>query len=114
MTRLSLIATAAGLCWLSGCTIPLATGSPQPSAEALASCDKRGEQVFEAQNRNAIYKADSYDTSQRDAPFSTSGLPEDFHGLADQNARNQDVRDCLNGADETGPVPTISTPFPTP
>ena len=95
---------------LGGCAIPLATGSaPQPSAEAVAACNTRADEEFLRQNRDATYKADTYQTSQRDSPYSGAGLPETSQGLSDQYSRGRDVRSCLNGvATPLSPEPSAT------
>jgi hypothetical protein len=113
--RLARLAILAALTGLAGCQIPFSTSSasPQPSPGAVAACDKRADQEFTAQNREAIYQADRYDTSLRDAPDSSSGLRGSTAGLSDQYARSQDVSHCLNGeATPLSPVPDRSGAAP--
>jgi hypothetical protein len=92
------------LAGLGGCAIPLgaANQSPQPSADAVAACNKRADQVFLSQNRDAVYQQDRYQTSQRDTPYSGAGLSQPSAGLSDQFARHQDFQNCLNGGTDTG------------
>ena len=91
---------------LAGCAIPLgqsAASGAAPSQEAVAACNTRADEVFLRQNRDALYKADTYQTSLRDSPYAGAGLPETSAGLSDQFARGQEVRHCLNG---------VATPLP--
>ena len=82
---------------LAGCALPLQSRGPQPSEEAIAACNSRGDEVFLRQNRDALYKADTYQSSVRDSPYGGGTLTGTNAGLSDQYARNQDVRSCLNG-----------------
>ncbi len=89
---------AFALCALGGCSLPLDTPrAPSPSPGAVAACNTRADEEFTQQNRGASYQADTYQTSQRDSPYSGAGLPETSQGLSDQFERAQDVKHCLNG-----------------
>jgi hypothetical protein len=89
---------------LAGCSLPLgASSGPQPSPEAVAACNKRADQEFLSQNRNALYQEDRYQTSTRDAPYASTGMPQQNEsGLSAQHEQRQDVRNCLNGAESPG------------
>jgi hypothetical protein len=91
-------AALAALIGLGGCAVPLGSGGgPPPSANAVAACNTRADEIFSRQNRDAAYKSDTYQTSERDSPYSGAGIPGTEQGLSDQYARGQDVRSCLNG-----------------
>ena len=95
---MKIYAALAAVIGLAGCAIPLGNGGgPPPSASAVAACNTRADEIFARQNRDAAYKADTYQTSQRDSPYSGAGLPGTEQGLSDQYARGQNVRSCLNG-----------------
>jgi hypothetical protein len=53
--------------------------------------------VFEQQNRGAIYEADTYATSTRDAPLSAAGLIGSTTGLSNQYVRDKIESDCIDG-----------------
>lgn len=84
------------------------------SAAQEAACSKRADEVYERQNRGAIYRADSYATSGRDAPFGGSGYLN-APSLSDQYAREQIRDNCLSGrsnasANDVAPSAAPSAP----
>jgi hypothetical protein len=64
----------------------------------VAACNTRADEVYLRQNRDALYRADTYQTSIRDSPYAGAGLPNSSEGLAGQYERGQDLRTCLDGA----------------
>lgn len=69
----------------------------QASAAQKAACRQRADQVYASQNRADLYNSDRYQTTTRDAPFATSGLPGiTSRGLGGQYARETLISDCLN------------------
>ena len=85
----------------------------------LASCRQRADEVYQKQNRAELYRSDVFDTSNRDAPFATVGLPGiTSRGLSGQYARDTLVDDCLNanapggatGVTGAGAAPVSSSP----
>lgn len=74
---------------------------PQTHATAVdrAACRQRAEEVYRMQNSGEEFRADSYATSIRDAPFAGSGvagLPN--RGLDSRFARERLFDDCLNSS----------------
>jgi hypothetical protein len=113
MNRCATVVAAVALGALGACSVPLENpGVPRPSPDAVAACNSRADEEFTQQNRGASYQSDTYQTSQRDSPYSGAGLPETAHGLSDQYERAQDVKHCLNGvATPLAPAPA-ATPAP--
>jgi hypothetical protein len=99
MKRFAVAVAVCALVGLGGCAVPLGGGGngPAPSASAVEACNTRADEIFARQNRGADYQADTFQTSERDSPFSGAGTPGTERGLSDQYARGQDVRKCLNG-----------------
>ncbi len=98
-----------------GCAPP----EPRSHASAVerAACRQRADQVYAMQNRDEIYRADTYATSTRDAPFAGGGLAGvTSRGLSGGFSRDQMVEDCLNssagnvGATPAAPAPDASPP----
>jgi hypothetical protein len=110
--RATLLALSAAL-GLGGCAVPLNNpDTPAPSPEAVAACNTRADEQFAQQNRDAAYRADTYQTSERDSPLSGAGLPGDSRGLSDQYERGQDVEHCLNGVATPLSPQRAATPGP--
>lgn len=93
--------------------LALAAGCARPAEQSRASladraaCRQRADEVYTLQNRDAVYRADSYATSTRDSPYASNGTPgvttSDLFG---QYARQQMVSDCLNSvAGNVGAAP---------
>ncbi len=79
-----------------GCGSSRSSGQ-QASAAQKAACRQRADQVYASQNRADLYNSDRYQTTTRDAPFATSGLPGiTSRGLGGQYARETLISDCLN------------------
>ncbi len=98
-----------GVALLAGCA-PSAPASHATTAQ-LAACRQRADQVFEQQNRGAVYQADMYASSTRDAPFGSSGLLGSSSGLSDRYARDKIQSDCIDGINGApGPVPGAAAP----
>ena len=75
------------------------------SAADITACRKRADQIFELQNRGAVYAADTYRTSDRDSPYATTGLTGvTSAGLGAQYQRDQFEDDCLRSTNSTAPM----------
>ena len=75
------------------------------SAADIAACRKRADQIFEMQNRGAVYAADAYRTNDRDSPFTSNGLTGvTSQGLGAQYQRDQFEDDCLRSTNSTAPT----------
>ena len=82
--------------------------TPESHADAVteAACRARADQVFVMRHPDAVYSQDTYISSLRDAPFSTSGglsLPN--RGLSDDYEYHQLYQGCLDGTGPVGPTP---------
>lgn len=99
--RLLCISSVIAALMASACTF-----GPPPSASEAATqsaCRERADEVFQRQNRGAVYNTDTYQTDTRDAPFATSGLRGvTSAGLGQQFGRDTTLDDCLRGR-ATGP-----------
>ena len=95
---------------LSGCARP--TPENHASAVERAACRQRVNQVYVMQHRDEVYRADTYATSTRDAPFAAGGLTGvTSSGLSGRFAREQMVSDCLrSSADSVGATPAAPSP----
>jgi hypothetical protein len=99
------LVAGASLTILSGC------GSRAPISHAAAvdraACRHRADEVYALQNRGDRFRADTYATSTRDAPFASTGLPGNpTNGLSASFARQQMENDCLNSrAGNVGTTP---------
>lgn len=89
---------------LSGCAQPNGGRRAGLTAAQAAECRARSEEVYRTQNRADVYRADTYASSTRDSPFSTSGLPGiTSSGLGSQYGRERALNDCYN-ASAAGPT----------
>jgi hypothetical protein len=80
-----------------------ATPRSQASAAAQTACRSRADQVFEQQNRGAIYREDNFVSGLRDSPFGSAGLGSTIPtNLADQFGRDRTMQDCLDGIGASG------------
>src|SRR5260370_3004007 len=72
--RLASAVILAAALGVSACSFEL--GSPPPRAEvaAVSACRARADEVFQRQNRDQVYRVDTYNTDTRDAPLGTNGL----------------------------------------
>ncbi len=107
MAALLTVALASGT--LAGCAQPNGGRPAGLTASQASECRAHSEEVYRQQNRGDIYKADTYATSTRDSPFSTSGLPgTPSQGLGSQFGREKALNDCYNasGAGPAAPAPT--------
>ena len=69
------------------------------TAGQAQECRARSEEVYRQQNKVDIYKSDTYASSTRDSPFSTSGLPGiTSAGLGSQFGRERALNDCYNAS----------------
>ena len=108
MTRILL--PLALLLALGGCAAP-----PRSHADAAqrVACQHRADEVFNTQNRDAVFRADTYATSGRDAPFGGGGYLN-APSLSDRYAREQLVDNCLSvrsgapAGEPAAPSPTIT------
>jgi hypothetical protein len=100
-----LVPVAVTLLALAGC----ARESPSPRAALtpaqMAACRTHVEEVYRQQNRAEIYRNDTYVSSTRDAPYSTSGVPGDTSaGLSSQYAYQRQLNDCYNATSGGSPT----------
>jgi hypothetical protein len=106
-----LLTTALALFALAGCSNPIGSPSPRATASerAMTACRQRADEVFDRQNRNAVFRSDEYVASQRGAPYASTGLGlsrDPSAGLSDQYARDVILDDCLNStAERPGATP---------
>jgi hypothetical protein len=93
---------------LAGCA-----NRPPPNratAATAAACRQRADEVFARQNRAEVYNSDTYDSSIRDAPFASSGLPGiTTRGLGSRYARDKYLDDCIRNAADRGSSPPPNT-----
>ena len=111
MTPLARVASAlvmtAGLAG-TACSVALGPSPPRAEMAAESACRERADEVFQRQNRDQVYRVDSYHTDTRDAPFGTSGLKGvTSAGLSQQYGHDTMVRDCLRSS-SAGVQPSIS------
>ncbi len=99
----SLAPAGLALVLLAGCAQPNSGRRAGLTAAQAAECRDRSEAVYRQQNRGEIYKADTFATSTRDAPFASNGLPGiTSSGLGAQYGREKALNDCYNNQ-ATGP-----------
>jgi hypothetical protein len=81
---------------IGGCAM-----SNPPSRASLAArsaCRARADEVFQQQNRGAIYREDNFVSGLRDTPFGSAGLGSALpNGLSDQFGRDRTMQACLDG-----------------
>jgi hypothetical protein len=65
------------------------------SAAQASACRQRSDEVYLAQNRAELYRADTYATSTRDSPFGGNVSTVPSSGLAQRFGREQMLDDCL-------------------
>jgi hypothetical protein len=95
----------------NACSFQLGS-SPPPAQRAeiatVSACRARADEVFQRQNRDQVYRVDTYNTDTRDAPFATNGLKGvTSAGLSQQYGRDNMVEDCLRSSN-AGPQPPMS------
>jgi len=108
------VLAALALAALTACATPIGGSANRQAASprAMAACRARADQVYDEQNRGAVYRADTFAASQRAAPFAGAGPGANpSSGLSDLYARDTFLDDCLNGASGSADV---STETPTP
>ncbi|CAH2603595.1 conserved protein of unknown function [Rhodovastum atsumiense] len=110
-----LLSATALLLALGGCGHPVGTTSNRAgvSAQTMAACRQRADQVFERQNRGDIYRSDMFAGGQRDAPFGSTSLvgSNPSAGLSSRFARETMVDDCVNAvAGNIGTSPEAPPP----
>ncbi len=77
---------------VSGCQTRPATGQAEADAQTRAACRQRAEQIYDVQNRGAIYSA----PSQVNTPQSGNYTPVvSDRGLSELFANNRLVDDCI-------------------
>jgi len=107
---LALLALAAPL---GACAGPAPSSSRATAAER-AACRTHADEVFSRQNRDAIYRSDTYSTALRDSPFASSGMPGlTTTGLSQQYGVENTMQDCLRGIGNA-PAATEAAPPGTP
>ena len=85
--------------------LPSPTRAEQTQLADVNACRARADQVFTRQNRDAVYRVDTYNTDTRDAPFGTSGLKGvTSAGLSQQFGRDTMVENCLRGSGAAAPT----------
>ncbi len=97
----------AALLALAACSSPPQSsgGRARASAATLAACRQRADDVYLRQNRDEIYRADTYVGSTRDSPFAgygQSGITS--AGLSGRYARDNIQEACLNNTSPPGSV----------
>jgi hypothetical protein len=80
------------------------TGQAQADAQTVAACRQRANEVFDRQNRGAIYAPNS----SANSPFSANFTPDNpSRGLSQQFAHDRLVNDCVRntgtGAERSQP-----------
>jgi hypothetical protein len=91
---------------LAGCNPPASSARSHASAAALAACSHRADQVYNIQNPADKYRADSYETNERDSPFASTGFSGNTSaGLGGLYHRQQLEDDCLSSSGEGAPSP---------
>ncbi len=100
---------------LSGCAAP-ASPRNHADAAALAACRQRADQIYERQNRADVYRSDTYETSERDSPFTGAGLNGiTSDGLGGRYQHDQFESDCLTSSGSTAPqTPAVPVGPPAP
>lgn len=99
---------------LTACTdAPAPTGQAKADAATQAACRQRADEVYDQQNRGAIYAPQS----SFNTPFSANYTPGvTDRGLADLYEHNRLIRDCVRntgtGTDRTPPQPPAETAKP--
>ena len=94
----------------NACSFDFGPSPPPQRAEvaAVSACRARADEVFQRQNRDQVYRVDTYNTDTRDAPFGTNGLKGvTSAGLSQQYGRDNMVQDCLRSTG-AGPQPPMS------
>jgi hypothetical protein len=96
---------------VSGCQTRPVTGQAEADAQTRAACRQRAEQIYETQNRGAIYGA----PMQVNTPQSGNYTPVvTDRGLADLFANNRLIDDCIRntgtGAEVSQPAGNPTTP----
>lgn len=114
------IALLLGAGLLAGCATAASgpqSGGPRPSADQVAACRQRADEVYDRQNRAELFRSDTYAGGTRDAMFSGTGSPGASIGqLSARYARDRMVDNCLRGAagnvasTPDAPTPTTITP----
>ena len=98
-TAMALLCLAALPPALAGCTQSAAIARSHASAAAAVACRQRADQVYDRQNRADVYRSDTYETSTRDSPFASTGLPGvTTAGLSSRYQYAQLQDDCLNNS----------------
>jgi hypothetical protein len=109
----SAVLAALALAGLAACATPFGGTASRGtvSPKTMAACRQRADAVFDQQNRDAVYRADMYAASQRDAPFGGAGMAGNpSSGLSDRYARDTILDDCLNGTTSGADVTTGAPP----
>jgi hypothetical protein len=109
------IFTLAAALATAGCAIDFGGPAPAPPPSGLSraeqtrvadlnACRERADQVFRRQNRDQVYRVDTYTSDTRDAPFGTSGLKGvTSAGLPQQFNRDTMVENCMRGSGAAAP-----------
>ena len=89
---------------LAGCAGEVS--HPHADATTTAACRDRANAIYAERHPETRYTQDTYTSSLRDAPLSTSGSPSlPTRGLSDSYEYQQILRDCLRGSSGSGPTP---------
>ncbi|APH54177.1 putative secreted protein [Granulibacter bethesdensis] len=101
-----LILLAAGGLMISGCAAKMDARQNQ----VAAACAKQADEIFTAQNPDAVYSADRYHGGVMDAPYAGIGAPGVItSGLSDSYGHNRNVINCIrrNGGSGQQPVGSL-------
>jgi hypothetical protein len=111
--RLVLVLLSLAVSALAGCA-----DRPQSHASAAreAACRDRADEVYLRQNPAAVYQADQYAASTRDAPYSSAGLAGNTSsGLPGQYDRDTMLDNCLDATGgQPSQAPASQPPAPQP
>jgi hypothetical protein len=96
---------------LAACDSPTGGGQAQADAQTRAACRARAEQVYEQQNRGAIYSP----PPAVNTPYSGNFAPGmDDRGLSDLFAHDRLINDCIRnsgtGAERSAPAQPATAP----
>jgi hypothetical protein len=93
---------------VAGCT----PAAPQSRASAAqeAACKTRADQIFQQQNRGAVYATDQYVSSTRDSPFGGAAPTSITSSLSDRYTREKMYDNCLNFGSAPEAPPTAPQP----
>ena len=110
MTGRPLLCLALATAALAACAGPPDEATRQKQA-TIAACREHANAVYASQNRGAIYGVGS----QRDSPYSASGLAGvTSYGLSTTKDYDDAVASCVRGSTANTDADTAPAPTPTP